>query len=131
MNDRQEELKNTLRDQIEERNLKKKLSKDINNEYVKYFRDKVERDLARERREIEEHKVKQKEVQQHILKQIEEKRLRTKGMSVEEFEFNKDLLKEIASKRKELKDSIMEAKTESAVRETETQNRPLYEIYNL
>ena len=61
--------------------------------------------------------------------QIEEKRLKTKGMSYEEFELNKDLLKEIASKRKELKDSLINA--ENSVKETEGNNRPLYEIYNI
>jgi len=61
--------------------------------------------------------------------QIEEKRLKTKGMSYEEFELNKDLLKEIASKRKELKDSLIIA--DNSVKGTEANNRPLYEIYNI
>ena len=51
-------MKNTLRDQIEEKNLKKKLNKDINNEYVKYFKSKVEKDIERERLEIEAQKAK-------------------------------------------------------------------------
>lgn len=46
------------------------------------------------------------EVQETILRQIDEKKAREKGMTSDEFEFNKDLLKEIASKRKELRDTV-------------------------
>lgn len=34
---------------MEEKNLKKRFNKEVNNEYVKYFKDKVERDLEKER----------------------------------------------------------------------------------
>ena len=95
---------------------------------MRHFKDKVERDLARERQEAEDRKAKQREVQQHLLRQIEEKRLRTKGMSLEEFELNKDLLKEIAGKRKELKEALVAAQTEGTQK---AEARLPYEIYNL
>jgi hypothetical protein len=37
------------------------------------------------------------------LRQIEEKRARGKGMSNDEFEYNKELLKEIAAKKRDLR----------------------------
>jgi hypothetical protein len=52
-------------------------------------------------------------------------------MSYDEFEFNKDLLKEIASKRKELKDTISMANNEQSQKEIAGANRPAYEIFNL
>jgi len=38
--------------------LRKKLNKEINNEYVKYFKSKVEKDIERERSDIEAQKAK-------------------------------------------------------------------------
>ena len=41
-----------------------------------------------------------------MLRQIEEKRANGRGMTNDEFEFNKELLKEIASKKKEMRMTI-------------------------
>ena len=89
-----------------ERSMKKQFVKEMNNVYVKVFKDKHERDVDREKEIAEQLKRKQIEVQHTILRQIEEKKAREKGMTNDEFEFNKDLLKEIASKRKELRDTV-------------------------
>ncbi len=53
-------------------------------------------------------------------------------MSLEEFELNKELLKEIASKRKDLKETISMTKNDQIMREhNATNTRAAYEIYNL
>jgi membrane protease subunit (stomatin/prohibitin family) len=91
---------------VEEKNMRKRLNKDINNEYVKMFQDKVAKDQEKERQELEALKAKSREVQQFVLDQIEEKRQRTKGMTIDEFDFNKDLLKEIIHKKKEIQETI-------------------------
>ena len=69
---------------------------------MKQFNDKVQRDLDYEKQQADILKAKNMEVQQHILMQIEEKRVKGKGMTKEEFDFNKDLLKEIAVKKRDL-----------------------------
>ena len=48
-------------------------------------------------------------------------------MTHEEFDFNKDLLKEIVTKRKELRDTVMT----KSVTAQQTTALPSYEIYNL
>ena len=115
---------------MEEKAMKKRFNKEMNNEYVKIFKDKVDRDMAKERQEMDDLKRKQMDVQNHILQQIEEKRLRTKGMTNDEFEFNKDLLKEIATKRKDLKSTIMTTNNETVAKQNAAP-LPAYEIYNL
>lgn len=53
-------------------------------------------------------------------------------MNHDEFELNKDLLKEIASKKKELRDTISMTKNDQMTREHAANNtRPAYEIYEL
>eukprot|EP00349_Pseudokeronopsis_sp_Brazil_P007424 CAMPEP_0202962932 /NCGR_PEP_ID=MMETSP1396-20130829/6950_1 /ASSEMBLY_ACC=CAM_ASM_000872 /TAXON_ID= /ORGANISM="Pseudokeronopsis sp., Strain Brazil" /LENGTH=81 /DNA_ID=CAMNT_0049683771 /DNA_START=1313 /DNA_END=1558 /DNA_ORIENTATION=- len=79
----------------------------MNGEQVMMFREKVRRDEQKEREELDEIKRKSRECQDYILQQIEEKKARQKGMTKDEFEFNKELLKEIATKKSELRNSIM------------------------
>lgn len=86
-----------------ERNMKQQFNKEMNNAYVKIFQDKITMDEEREKQAQEVLKAKSREVQQHIMQQIEEKKGKAKGMSHEEFELNKDLLKEIITKKKDLK----------------------------
>eukprot|EP00347_Sterkiella_histriomuscorum_P021570 403333518 len=129
-NDNREELKNTLKDQMVERSMKKQFVKEMNNVYVKVFKDKHERDVDREKELSEQLKRKQIEVQHTILRQIEEKKAREKGMTNDEFEFNKDLLKEIASKRKELRDTVNMTTNQNITAQQMT-TLPAYEIYNL
>lgn len=53
-------------------------------------------------------------------------------MSQEEFELNKDLLKEIATKSKDLKVTINMTKNDQMMREhNATNTRGAYEIFNL
>ena len=49
INDNKELMKKTLREQMDEKNMKKQFNKEINNEYVKIFQDKVARDQEKER----------------------------------------------------------------------------------
>lgn len=51
-------------------------------------------------------------------------------MTQEEFEFNKDLLKEIVSKRKEVRDTVQMNMTKNVTAQ-HTSALPSYEIYNL
>lgn len=51
-------------------------------------------------------------------------------MTNDEFEFNKNLLKEIASKRKDLRDTVMTVQNNNILA-TQTHQLPAYEIYNL
>ena len=39
---------------MEEKNKKKRFLKEMNNEYVQVFKDKVKKDMERERKELEE-----------------------------------------------------------------------------
>ena len=41
--------------------------KEMNNEYVQIFKDKVEKDMDKERRELEALRQKSKEVQNHVM----------------------------------------------------------------
>lgn len=109
--------------------MKKRFQKDVNGEYVKYFRDKVRRDMEKERQEQQNQKNRQLECQQFILRQIEEKRQREKGMSMDEFELNKGLLKEIATKRKDLKETLTEGYKNNS--QTGVPTLASYDIYNL
>lgn len=45
------QLREDLRKQMEEKKLKKNFIKSVNNEYVKIFKDKVEKDVEKERKE--------------------------------------------------------------------------------
>ena len=110
--------------------MKKKLLKETNNVYVGIFKEKVDRDLERERGDHEDLKKRQREVQDTIKQQIEEKRAKTKGMSNDEFELNKDLLKKIAAETKDLKSTIKVTQTENMYRLSGGAAAP-YEIYNL
>ena len=89
--------------------MKKKLNKEINNEYVEIFKEKVKTDVEKEQKEIDTIKNKSKEVQEFLMKQMEEKKMNKLrgGMSKYEYDYNQDLLKEIATKKKDLKQSIM------------------------
>ena len=91
---------------MEEKNKKKRFLKEMNNEYVQVFKDKVKKDMERERKELEELREKSRTVQNYVIGQIEEKKKRTNGMTLEEFDFNKDLLKEIIEKKKEIQKDI-------------------------
>lgn len=51
-------------------------------------------------------------------------------MTQEEFEFNKDLLKEIVTKRKEIRDTVNMNMTKNVTAQQVTA-LPSYEIYNL
>ena len=130
IHDRQEELKKTLRDQIEEKNMKKKLLRETNNVYVGIFKEKVEKDIEKESKEQEELKRRQKEVQDTIKQQIEEKKAKAKGMTSDEFELNKDLLKKIAAETKDLRSTIKNTQTENMYRLSGGASAP-YEIYNI
>ena len=66
----------------------------------------MSKDEEREAREREEFRRRKMENQEAVLRQIEEKRANGKGMTADEFEFNKELLKEIASKKKEMRMTI-------------------------
>ena len=83
----------------------------MNNEYVHIFKEKVEKDMEKERKEIQVLKDKSRQVQEAVIHQIEEKKKRQHGMTYEEFDFNKDLLKEIIDKKKEIKQDIEMEKT--------------------
>ena len=91
---------------MEEKNKKKRFLKEMNNEYVQVFKDKVKKDMERERKELEELREKSRTVQNYVIGQIEEKKKRTNGMTLEEFDFNKDLLKEIIEKKNEIQKDI-------------------------
>ena len=91
---------------MEEKSKKKRFLKEMNNEYVQVFKDKVKKDMERERKELEELREKSRTVQNYVIGQIEEKKKRTNGMTLEEFDFNKDLLKEIIEKKKEIQKDI-------------------------
>lgn len=91
---------------MEEKNKKKRFLKEMNNEYVQVFKDKVKKDMERERKELEDLREKSRTVQNYVIGQIEEKKKRTNGMTLEEFDFNKDLLKEIIEKKKEIQKDI-------------------------
>lgn len=91
---------------MEEKNKKKRFLKEMNNEYVQVFKDKVKKDMERERKELEDLREKSRTVQNYVIGQIEEKKQRTNGMTLEEFDFNKDLLKEIIEKKKEIQKDI-------------------------
>ena len=78
----------------------------MNNEYVQVFKDKVKKDMERERKELEDLREKSRTVQNYVIGQIEEKKKRTNGMTLEEFDFNKDLLKEIIEKKNEIQKDI-------------------------
>lgn len=97
----------------------------MNNVYVQVFKDKHEKDIEKEKFEAENLKLRQKEVQQTVLKQIEEKRAKDKGMTNDEFEFNKDLLKEIASKRKDLRDTVRSIQNHN-ISQSQTNQPPAY-----
>ncbi|CDW79528.1 UNKNOWN [Stylonychia lemnae] len=128
--DRKEELKNILKDQMEEREMKKKFVKDMNNVYVQIFKDKHEREIEKEQQEAEILKQRQREVQEHVRKQIEEKKARGKGMTNDEFEFNKDLLKEIVTKGKQLRETVQSTQMHNGAKTQLSQGSP-YEIYSL
>ena len=91
---------------MEEKNKKKRFLKEMNNEYVQVFKDKVKKDMERERKELEDLREKSRTVQNYVIGQIEEKKKRTNGMTLEEFDFNKDLLKEIIEKKNEIQKDI-------------------------
>mgnify|MGYP001260864535 CR=1 FL=1 len=91
---------------MEEKSKKKRFLKEMNNEYVQVFKDKVKKDMERERKELEDLREKSRTVQNYVIGQIEEKKKRTNGMTLEEFDFNKDLLKEIIEKKKEIQKDI-------------------------
>lgn len=92
---------------MEVRKLHKKIHKEINNEFANIFQQKIAKDEENLNKLDEDHKKKLKENQEAVLKQIEEKRARGKGMSQDEFEYNKELLKEIAAQKKELRQTNM------------------------
>ena len=91
---------------MEEKSKKKRFLKEMNNEYVQVFKDKVKKDMERERKELEDLREKSRTVQNYVIGQIEEKKQRTNGMTLEEFDFNKDLLKEIIEKKNEIQKDI-------------------------
>ena len=91
---------------MEEKSKKKRFLKEMNNEYVQVFKDKVKKDMERERKELEDLREKSRTVQNYVIGQIEEKKKRTNGMTLEEFDFNKDLLKEIIEKKNEIQKDI-------------------------
>ena len=130
IHERQEVLKKTLKDQMEEKNMKKKLLKETNNVYVGIFKEKVERDIEKESKEHEELKRRQREVQDTIKQQIEEKKAKAKGMTNDEFELNKDLLKKIAAETKDLRSTIKNTQTDNMYRLSGGASAP-YEIYNI
>lgn len=66
--DLREELKNTLKDQMEERNMKKTFQREMNNVYVQIFKDKHSLEIEKEQRLADNLKQKQREVQETILK---------------------------------------------------------------
>ena len=110
--------------------MKKKLNKEINNEYVHHFKDKVKRDEQKEKLEILNIQEKSLQCQNFNLLIVEGKKAQAKGMSKEEYDLNKDLLKEIAVKKKELRQSIM--MTQDCLTEKQSYKPlPAYEIYNL
>ena len=93
------------------------------------FKEKIRRDEENERNLQASLNEKSKECQNFILKQIEDKRAKGKGMTKDEFELNKDLLKEIVTKKNELRQSIM--MTSEYKQEKSTYKAlPAYEIYN-
>ncbi len=110
--------------------MKKKLLKETNNVYVGIFKEKVERDIEKESKEHEELKRRQREVQDTIKQQIEEKKAKAKGMTNDEFELNKDLLKKIAAETKDLRSTIKNTQTDNMYRLSGGASAP-YEIYNI
>lgn len=69
-------------------------------------------------------------MQQHILSQIEANRNKNKGMTKEEFDFNKDLLKEIATKKHDLLNDIEKTKSDLAAKSM-YKSAPAYEVFGL
>lgn len=104
--DKQRDLRLSLSNQIEEKRMKSKLHKEINSEYVHVFKNKAESEIEMERKMQEEKDRKLKEVQTEVLRQIEEKKNRTKGMSQYEYGINKDLLREISEQKSLLRDTL-------------------------
>ena len=62
------------------------------------------------------------------MKQIEEKQFKKYGMSKEEFDLNKELLKEVASNKEQLKKTIEMHKANSSSKKLAA---PVYEVYEL
>lgn len=79
----------------------------MNNVYVEIFKEKVRKDLEKEKQELDTIKQKQMEVQQYNFKQLETRTKGRGGMSLDEAQLNANLLKEIAERKDELKSSIM------------------------
>lgn len=104
--DQQRDLRHTLSNQIEEKRMKSRLHKEVNAEYVHVFKSKAESEIEKEKREQEEREKKMKEVQDEVLRQIEEKKQRAKGMSQYEYGINKDLLREISEQKSILRDTL-------------------------
>ena len=123
-------LRDNLRDQLAEKDARKQFSKEMNNDFAQGFREKIRRDEEKERLLKENIDKKSKECQEFVLRQIEEKKAKGKGMSREEFDFNKELLKEIVTKKDELRSTIM--KTQDFINEKKSMKAlPAYEIYEL
>lgn len=61
--------------------MKSRLFKEINSEYVHVFRTKAESEIEKEKCLLEERERKMKVVQEEVLKQIDEKKQKAKGMS--------------------------------------------------
>ena len=68
------------------------------------------------------------EVFQHVLNQIEEKRGKKRGMTQEEFDLNKDLLREIITKKNEILNDIDQTKTDIQ-RKIDQIPKPAYDIF--
>ena len=58
--DQAEDLMNVLRDQMEEKKLKSRQRREVNNEYVQVFTQKAQSEIEKEKAELEEKKVKQR-----------------------------------------------------------------------
>lgn len=102
-----ENLHNTLKDQMTYKSQTKNLPREINNEYMKGYNEKMNKQIQKEQEQEQALKIRKKEVQDYNFKQIEDKKARKKGMSLEEFQYNKDLLTEIVTKKKDLRESVI------------------------
>lgn len=118
----------SLNQQMSEKQLKKTAFKNINDDFMDQWNAKVRADIVKEEAEKQARKQKQLEIQADQLKQIEEKQFKKYGMSKEEFDLNKELLKEVASNKDQLKKTIEMHKMNSSSKKMAS---PVYAVYEL
>ena len=100
------DIRQSLYEQTNQKEKMRLTNRELNNGYVKLFQEKVQHDFDQEQFQLEALKQKNKEIYYYQLEQIQERKSARKGMSLDEFDYNKDLLKEIVIKKRNIEDSI-------------------------